>query len=164
MLSINGHEVRVTHPDKPYFTKQTKLSKLELQSEQTKQAVVVGDNRVLAVEEEHFGRAPRPKKVGDNIAGVAQHGEGDGELLRVRGDAFRIVLAVGVDGEELHVLAGVGPVQLGEADAALQLIELLLAMPAGREVSVPLLRLDPTFDPLRSDPRFEALLSRFSRN
>ncbi len=54
--------------------------------------------------------------------------------------------------------------QLGETDAALELIELLLTMPAGREVSVPLLRLDPTFDPLRSDPRFEALLIRFSRN
>lgn len=54
--------------------------------------------------------------------------------------------------------------QLGETDAALRLIDLLLAMPAGREISVPLLRLDPTFDPLRSDPRFEALLARFSRN
>ena len=54
--------------------------------------------------------------------------------------------------------------QLGETDAALELIELLLAMPAGREASVPLLRLEPTFDPLRGDPRFEALLARFSRN
>jgi serine/threonine-protein kinase len=54
--------------------------------------------------------------------------------------------------------------QLGETDAALELLELLLAMPAGREVSVPLLRLDPTYDPLRSDPRFEALLTRFSRS
>jgi len=54
--------------------------------------------------------------------------------------------------------------QVGETDAALELIELLFTMPAGREVSVPLLRLDPTFDPLRSDPRFEALLARFSRN
>ena len=54
--------------------------------------------------------------------------------------------------------------QLGETDAALELLELLFAMPAGREVSVPLLRLDPTFDPLRSDPRFEALLARFSKN
>jgi tetratricopeptide (TPR) repeat protein/TolB-like protein len=54
--------------------------------------------------------------------------------------------------------------QLGEADAALELIGLLLAMPAGREISIPLLRLDPTFDPLRSDPRFEALILRFSRN
>ncbi len=54
--------------------------------------------------------------------------------------------------------------QLGETNAALELIELLLAMPAGREASVPLLRLEPTFDPLRGDPRFEALLARFSRN
>jgi bifunctional non-homologous end joining protein LigD len=30
VLSIEGREVRITHPDKPYFTLQTKLSKLEL--------------------------------------------------------------------------------------------------------------------------------------
>jgi bifunctional non-homologous end joining protein LigD len=30
LLSINGHEVRVTHPDKLYFSGQTKLSKLDL--------------------------------------------------------------------------------------------------------------------------------------
>ena len=30
VLAINGREVRVTHPDKPYFSAQTKLSKLEL--------------------------------------------------------------------------------------------------------------------------------------
>ena len=30
VLSIGGHEVRVTHPDKPYFSRQTKLSKLDL--------------------------------------------------------------------------------------------------------------------------------------
>jgi bifunctional non-homologous end joining protein LigD len=30
VLSIDGREVRVTHPDKPYFTKQTKLTKLDL--------------------------------------------------------------------------------------------------------------------------------------
>ena len=30
LLSINGHEVRVSNPDKLYFSKQTKLSKLEL--------------------------------------------------------------------------------------------------------------------------------------
>jgi DNA ligase D-like protein (predicted polymerase) len=30
LLSIGGREVRVTHPDKPYFSKQTKLSKLDI--------------------------------------------------------------------------------------------------------------------------------------
>src|SRR5512132_4200513 len=30
VLSVEGREVRVTHPDKPYFTKQTKLTKLDL--------------------------------------------------------------------------------------------------------------------------------------
>lgn len=30
VLSIDGREVRVTHPEKPYFTKQTKLTKLDL--------------------------------------------------------------------------------------------------------------------------------------
>jgi len=30
LLSLDGREVRVTHPDKPYFSKQTKLSKLDI--------------------------------------------------------------------------------------------------------------------------------------
>jgi eukaryotic-like serine/threonine-protein kinase len=54
--------------------------------------------------------------------------------------------------------------RLGEADAAFELIELLLAMPAGRELSVPLLRIDPIYEPLRSDPRFAALVARYSPN
>jgi serine/threonine-protein kinase len=49
----------------------------------------------------------------------------------------------------------------GEIDAAFELLELLLAMPAGREVTVPFLRVWPGFDPLREDPRFDRLLARF---
>jgi TolB-like protein/tetratricopeptide (TPR) repeat protein len=49
-----------------------------------------------------------------------------------------------------------------ENDAALELLELLFSMPAGREASVPLLRAWPGYDPLRSDPRFEQLLVRFA--
>jgi bifunctional non-homologous end joining protein LigD len=30
LLSVDGHEVRITHPDKPYFSRQTKLSKLDI--------------------------------------------------------------------------------------------------------------------------------------
>jgi tetratricopeptide (TPR) repeat protein len=52
--------------------------------------------------------------------------------------------------------------KVGETDAALELLELLFSMPAGRDASAPLLRVWPGFDPLRSDPRFEALLVRFA--
>jgi serine/threonine protein kinase/tetratricopeptide (TPR) repeat protein len=50
----------------------------------------------------------------------------------------------------------------GEFDAAMALLELLLAIPAGREITVPFLRVWPGFDPLRTDPRFEPLLERFA--
>jgi tetratricopeptide (TPR) repeat protein len=50
----------------------------------------------------------------------------------------------------------------GEIDAALDLLELLFSMPAGREVTVPFLRVWPGFDPLRGDPRFDELLVRFA--
>ena len=52
--------------------------------------------------------------------------------------------------------------EAGEIDAAFELLELLFTMPAGRTVSVALLRVWPGFDPLRSDPRFEELLARFA--
>ena len=48
-------------------------------------------------------------------------------------------------------------------DRALALLEQLLQMPAGREVSVPLLRVDPAWNALRPDPRFQQLLAQYSR-
>jgi len=51
---------------------------------------------------------------------------------------------------------------LGENAAAIQLLDQLLQMPAGREASVPLLRVDPAYDRLRGDPRFEHMLERYS--
>jgi tetratricopeptide (TPR) repeat protein len=51
---------------------------------------------------------------------------------------------------------------LGEADAAIPLLDRLLQMPAGREASVPLLRVDPAYDRLRGDPRFEQMLRRYA--
>jgi serine/threonine-protein kinase len=55
-------------------------------------------------------------------------------------------------------------VQAGETDAALELLELLLGMAAGHDVSVSLLRGNPAYHPLRGHPRFEKLLDRFSMN
>jgi tetratricopeptide (TPR) repeat protein len=50
---------------------------------------------------------------------------------------------------------------LGENTAAIALLSQLLGMPAGREASVPLLRVDPAYDRLRGDPRFERMLERY---
>ena len=48
----------------------------------------------------------------------------------------------------------------GDTGGAVALLDSLLQLPAGREASVTLLRVDPTWDPIRSDPRFQALLTR----
>ncbi|MBA3555377.1 MAG: hypothetical protein H0W29_11535 [Gemmatimonadales bacterium] len=45
---------------------------------------------------------------------------------------------------------------LGEADSAVKQLRLLLTVPSW--ISVPGLRSDPTWDPIRRDPGFQALL------
>ncbi|CAN5647297.1 hypothetical protein BH20VER1_BH20VER1_08670 [soil metagenome] len=50
---------------------------------------------------------------------------------------------------------------LKENDRALQLLDHLLTVPSG--LSVPLLRLDPMWDDLRQDPRFEEMLTKHAR-
>jgi TolB-like protein/Flp pilus assembly protein TadD len=48
----------------------------------------------------------------------------------------------------------------GESDEALRLIDHLLQVPNG--VTVPTLKLDPAWDPLRKDGRFQALIDKYS--
>lgn len=50
----------------------------------------------------------------------------------------------------------------GKKREAFDLMELLFSMSAGREITVPMLRAWPGFDPLRSDPRFDELMARFA--
>jgi len=71
------------------------------------------------------------------------------ELLPVSADAF--------DGPVyLEQLAEIHA-RVGNIDEALSLIRQLLDMPAGFVISPALLKLDPAWDPIRNDPRFQKL-------
>ena len=54
-------------------------------------------------------------------------------------------------------------VMVGEYEEALDKIEYLLSIPS-HQISVPLLRLDPRWDPLREHPRFKRLLEKYSED
>lgn len=49
--------------------------------------------------------------------------------------------------------------QAGETDEAIKTLRHLLAIPAGMEVSLARLRIDPVWDPIRKDPGFQQLLA-----
>jgi TolB-like protein/Flp pilus assembly protein TadD len=50
----------------------------------------------------------------------------------------------------------------GEADEAFRLIDHLLSIPNG--LTIPVLKLDPLWDPLREDPRFQAMIDKYAAN
>ena len=104
--------------------------------------------------------AARHGLLGQILAGLghkeAAIGEGRRavELLPESRDAF--------DGPSATVLLAQIYAQTGEADQAFQLLDHSLNTPNG--ITVPILKLDPVWDPLRKDPRFQALIDKYGRS
>ena len=73
------------------------------------------------------------------------------ELLPISRDAFA--------GTEYAVSLAQIYARAGDNDAAIAQLQKVMAIPAGLSISAALLRQDPTWDSLRRDPRFEALVS-----
>lgn len=53
--------------------------------------------------------------------------------------------------------------QTDEPKKAMKILSRLMAMPAGAALSVPLLELDPVWDPIRKNPAFQTLLSTYEK-
>ncbi len=73
------------------------------------------------------------------------------ELLPITRDAF-------AGPEYLGYLAQIY-VKVGEDDQAIAILQQLISIPTGLSMSPALLKLDPVWDPLRKDPRFQKLIA-----
>lgn len=78
-------------------------------------------------------------------------GEKSVEIMPITKDAIEGAYAL-IELARIHA-------QVGNPNEALDLIEHLLSFPSG--LSVGLLELDPAWDALRHDPRFQALLEKY---
>jgi predicted negative regulator of RcsB-dependent stress response len=96
-----------------------------------------------------------------NLAVVlAALGQNDAALKTARRAAGRLTPAQDAVVGTAH-LARLAKVeaQVGDVDSALDHIRQLRALPAGHVVSTASLRLDPAWDPLRKDARFQKLIA-----
>jgi TolB-like protein/Flp pilus assembly protein TadD len=117
-------------------------------------ALVVSDQLLRAAPED----AARHAQHGLILAGLGEKGKAIAEgkraveLLPESEDAF--------DGPQITTVLAQIYAWTGKFDEAFQLLDHLLVAPNG--LTVPMLKLDPTWDPLRKDPRFQALIDKYS--
>src|SRR5438128_98978 len=104
--------------------------------------------------------AARHGQLGLILAGLGQkdaaiaEGKRAVELLPESRDAF--------DGPEVTAVLAQIYAWTGEHDQAFGLLDHLLVVPNG--ITVPGLKLDPIWDPLRKDPRYQALIEKYAAN
>ncbi|MGB8635754.1 MAG: tetratricopeptide repeat protein, partial [Rhodanobacteraceae bacterium] len=85
------------------------------------------------------------------------------EALQALGDMLRMARHNGSNYDDLAELKRAQiRVLLGDDDAAIAPLDAALAAPLRDSISVPLLKIDPFWDPIRKDPRFQALLSKYA--
>jgi len=102
--------------------------------------------------------AARHGQLGLILAGLGQkdaaiaEGKRAVELLPESQDAF--------DGPEVTAVLAQIYAWTGESDEAFRLLDHLLVVPNG--ITVFYLKLDPVWDPLRKDPRFQALIDKYA--
>jgi serine/threonine-protein kinase len=89
-------------------------------------------------------------RLGDKEAALATIKRAQ-ELLPETKDAF--------GGPDITVAAAEVHALLGDADGAITLLDGLLQRPS--TVNVPVLKVDPLWDPIRKDPRFQALIDKY---
>lgn len=65
-----------------------------------------------------------------------------------------------LDGPEVAIVLVQIYAWTGELDQAFRLLDHLLVTPSG--IDVPILKLDPVWDPLRKDPRFQSLIDKYA--
>jgi TolB-like protein/Tfp pilus assembly protein PilF len=96
----------------------------------------------------HMALAFAAAGLGAKDEAIAQ-GRRAAELLPVSRDAFA--------GPEMQSHVARLDVRIGENDQAITVLQQLMSLPAGMFVSPAILQLDPVWDPLRNDPRFQML-------
>jgi serine/threonine-protein kinase len=101
--------------------------------------------------------APVHALLGEILAALGQkdaaisEGKRATELLPESQDAY--------DGPQISAALAEIYAWVGEQDQAFRLLDHLLQTPNG--ITVSLLKLDPVWDPLRKDPRFQALIDKY---
>jgi TolB-like protein/Tfp pilus assembly protein PilF len=132
------------------------------QGDKTKAMTALEHARAIAEQlvQESPNDAPRRAILGEILAALGQkesaiaEGKRATELLPESEDAF--------DGPQITGRLAQIYALTGESDEAFRLLDHLLGVPNG--LTIAMLKLDPAWDPLRKDPRFQALIDKYAAN